>query len=400
MPKIATEMSALVVARLTKEGDHIVGGVPGLLLRIAGNSRVWVLRVVVDAKRRSIGIGPFPAVTLAQAREAAREKRAAIDRGEVDGLTKREVRRVAVVAAAKSILFRDAAKAMILAKQVEWSNHKHAQQWSNTLATYADPFIGALPVADITTADIMRVLDPIWYTKPETASRVRGRIESAIDYAIVKHHLAMDNPARWKGHLEVLLPAKGKVRAVKHHRAIAWQEAPAAVAKIAGAKGIAARAMLFGLLTGARFQEFTGLLPGEIDVARGLWMIPASRMKMGKAHTVPLSTQALSVLAGLLDGPADRLVFCIDKKTITPLSDQGLSKVMVRAGIDCTTHGWRSTFRDWGGEATDYPNELLEMALAHAIENKAEAAYRRGEMIERRRPLMQAWADYVLPPIC
>lgn len=396
MPKIAAEMTALQVGRLREPGDYRVGGVQGLMLRIQGNSRVWVLKVRIGDKRPNIGLGPYPAVSLAQAREKARAKREQLASGESIVITKAQARKVALAEAASSVLFREAALAMIQAKRVEWSNPKHAQQWTNTLETYAFPVIGSVPVSEIDVAMILQVLEPIWYEKPETASRVRGRIEAAIDYACVKHQIKMDNPARWKGHLDVLLPAKAKVRKVVHHKAVPWRDARGAAMSILRAPGVASRCLMFTLLTGCRSGEALRMNISEVDFDRGVWTIPEERMKARREHSVPLSQQALMILAGVTPN-AEGLVFVSSQSKTGEFSDAAMCAVMDRLGIDATTHGWRSTFRDWGSETTEYPNEMLEMALAHTIENKAEAAYRRGDMLERRRPLMQEWADYVMP---
>lgn len=396
MPKIAAEMTALQVGRLRGPGDYRVGGVQGLMLRIQGNSRVWVLKVRIGDKRPNIGLGPYPAVSLAQAREKARAKREQLASGESIVITKAQARKVALAEAASSVLFREAALAMIQAKRVEWSNPKHAQQWTNTLETYAFPVIGSVPVSEIDVAMILQVLEPIWYEKPETASRVRGRIEAAIDYACVKHQLKMDNPARWKGHLDVLLPAKAKVRKVVHHKAVPWRTAREAAMAILRSPGVASRCLMFTLLTGCRSGEALRMNISEVDFDRGVWTIPEERMKARREHSVPLSQQALMILAGVTPN-AEGLVFVSSQSKTGEFSDAAMCAVMDRLGIDATTHGWRSTFRDWGSETTEYPNEMLEMALAHTIENKAEAAYRRGDMLERRRPLMQGWADYVMP---
>lgn len=396
MPKIAAEMTALQVGRLREPGDYRVGGVQGLMLRIQGNSRVWVLKVRIGDKRPNIGLGPYPAVSLAQAREKARAKREQLASGESIVITKAQARKVALAEAASSVLFREATLAMIQAKRVEWSNPKHAQQWTNTLETYAFPVIGSVPVSEIDVAMILQVLEPIWYEKPETASRVRGRIEAAIDYACVKHQLKMDNPARWKGHLDVLLPAKAKVRKVVHHKAVPWRTAREAAMAILRSPGVASRCLMFTLLTGCRSGEALRMNISEVDFDRGVWTIPEERMKARREHSVPLSQQALMILAGVTPN-AEGLVFVSSQSKTGEFSDAAMCAVMDRLGIDATTHGWRSTFRDWGSETTEYPNEMLEMALAHTIENKAEAAYRRGDMLERRRPLMQEWADYVMP---
>lgn len=400
MPKVTAEMTALQVGRLKTPGDYRVGGVPGLMLRIraAGISRSWVLRVSVDGGVRSVGLGAYPEVSLALAREKAREIRLKIGSGEAVILTKSQVRKLKLQEAASAVLFKDSALAMIAAKRVEWSNPKSEPQWRNTLETYAYPKLGHVPVPDIDVSLVLEVLEPIWYTKPETASRVRGRIEAVIDYACVKHQIRMDNPARWKGHLDVLLPEKGKVREVRHHRAVPWKDARDAAMRILRSEGLAAKALMFTLLTAVRSGSSVGVRDDEIDWDHAIWTVPENRMKglkgRRKVHKVPLPYQALVILKSVT--PVNGLYF-YSAQTKGEFSDGAMCAVMDRLGIDATTHGWRSTFRDWGAESTGYANEVLEMALAHVVKNKAEAAYRRGDMLERRRPLMQEWADYVMP---
>jgi len=404
VPKIAAELSALAVARLKDEGDHQVGGVAGLMLRIDGNSRAWVLRIRLDGRRRNLGLGPYPEVTLAQARDLAREKRNRVRTGSTEQLSRRDEARHAKAVAVQAMTFKQAGKAYIEAMQPTWKNEKHAQQWENTLTTYAYPMIGGEVVPTISTAMVLDVLKPIWYTKPETASRVRGRIEAVIDFYAAVNHLKMNNPARWKGLLDKLLPHKAKVKKVQHHKAVPWRSAPDAAKVIQGRRGIAAKALQAVILTACRHSEVTGMVKGEIDWQAGLWVIPAERMKVPRDHVVPMSTQLVALLksVGADQGAADELVFASSQASRqgAQLADTSLVKVMRDHSIDATTHGWRSTFKDWASEATTYPNELSEMALAHAIENKAEAAYRRGDLVEKRRPLMQEWADYVLPIKC
>jgi integrase len=400
MPKIAREMSALDVGRLREDGDHQVGGVPGLLLRIKGNSRQWVLRMRVGAERRNISLGTFGMLTLGQARDAARKRRVEIDGGLVELVTRTQQRKATAVARAARALFKAEALELIKSRRATWKNQVHAEQWSNTLETYAYPKLGALAVADITVADVLEVLRLIWYGKPETASRVRGRIEAVIDYANVKHGLKIENPARWRGNLDVLLPHKAKVRKVKHHKAVDWREAADMCRKIMARRGIATKALQAVILTAVRYSEVTGMVWGELALDEALWIIPAARMKAGgRDHYVPLSRQVVALLRSMGEGRPDDLVFGSTQsgRKGLLLSENSLTKVMQDNGIDATTHGWRSTFRDWAAESTAYPNELCEMALAHVVANKAEAAYRRGDMLERRRPLMQDWADYVMP---
>jgi integrase len=401
MPKIAPELSALVVGRIKEDGDHHVGGVPGLLLRVKGPSRVWVLRIRTDDRRVNLGLGTYPAVSLAAARDKARERRKQIEAG-AEVLTRSDRRLVALAAieAAKPlVLFRQAAADLLESRKTTWKNVKHGDQWANTLETYAFPTLGDKDVPSITVADVLGALQPIWYTKPETASRVRGRVEAVIDYACVKHQLAMQNPARWKGNLDVLLPIKSKVRRVKHHKAVPWAEAPQAFALVRSRAGVAAKALQAVILSAARHSEVTGMLKREVRLAEKLWVVSSDRMKYPRDHYVPLSDELADLLrgAGAGGGDPDELVFGSPMPTRKgkPLSENSLIDVLDAVKIDATTHGWRSTFKDWASEATSYANEVSEMALAHTIENKAEAAYRRGDMLEKRRAMMQDWADYL-----
>jgi integrase len=248
---------------------------------------------------------------------------------------------------------------------------------------------------------VLQVLEPIWYEKPETASRVRGRIESVIDYVAARHNLQIQNPARWKGHLDKLLPKKAKVKKVVHHKAVPWKDAAEVCAKIMARRGVAAQALQAVILTAARHSEVTGMRKSELLLEERIWIIPSERMKIPRDHFVPISDQFLALLlsVGAGEGNPDDLVFGSSQKQRKgqELSENTLTKVMQNNDIDATTHGWRSTFRDWAAETTHYPNELCEIALAHTIPNKAEAAYRRGDMLEKRRPLMQDWANYVMP---
>lgn len=396
-------MSALEVGRLTAEGDHHVGGVPGLLLRIKGGSRVWVLRAMVGDARMNIGLGPFPEVPLAKAREAAKDRREKIRCGDVAELTRRQVQRKVVLAAAAAMNFKTAAAEYIEAMRPSWKNEKHGDQWTNTLETYAYPVIGDLSIPDIGTDHILQIIKPMWSGKTETASRVRGRIESVIDYYAAHNRVTISNPARWKGHLEKLLPKKTKVARVKHHTAIHWKDAPVAFKIISGRRGVAAKALMGVIFTACRVSELIGMRKGEIFWDEALWIAPAERVKGGtdheRDHYIPLSAQMIELLRsmGADEGAPDELVFTSSQRNRAgeELTDAALLQVMKKNGIESTTHGWRSTFKDWAGECGAWPNELSEMALAHTIENKAEAAYRRGDMLERRRPMMQQWADYL-----
>ena len=392
MPKLAMELGALEVSRLKEDGEHAVGVVPGLLLRVEGASRGWVLRYAINGKRRRMGLGAYPMVTLAAARDLAREAQQKIGVG-IDPIEERGVKRAKrQLEAAKKLLFRDAARACIRSKSSEWSNPKHAAQWAATLETYAFPHIGDMDVTSIDTQHILSILEPIWRTKTETATRVRGRVETVLDWAAVYCGHKLPNPARWAGHLDQILPKPNKIAKVRHHEPVPYKEASAVFKQIAGADGQGAKALLFQVLTAVRSGEAREAVWSEIDLEACVWTIPAGRMKARREHRVPLSKQAVALLAEQARVEGCDLVFPGTKGQ--PLSDMTLTAVMRRMGLTAVPHGFRSTFRDWAAECTSYEKDVVEMSLAHTIESKVEAAYRRGDMLEKRAPLMQAWADY------
>ncbi|MBF4089045.1 site-specific integrase, partial [Burkholderia pseudomallei] len=297
--------------------------------------------------------------------------------------------------AARALNFKQCATAFIEARSAEWVNPKHTQQWTNTLSTYAYPIIGALRPADIDTDLVRKVLEPIWLTKNETASRVRGRIESVLDWAKVRGLRDGENPARWSGHLDQLLAAPGKVQKPKHHAALPFTEIGAFVAELRGMVGTAARALEFTILTAMRTGEVIGARHDEFDADAQLWTVPAERMKAKRAHRVPLSSSALELLKTLPTSVDSPVVF-EGMRARRPMSNMAMLQVLERMKRGTlTVHGFRSTFRDWAAECTPFSNEVVEMALAHAIRDKTEAAYRRGDLFEKRRTLMQAWADYI-----
>lgn len=394
MPKIIKELGALEVARLKADGVYSVGGVAGLHLRVAGLSRSWVLRYVIHKTRRRMGLGSFPTVTLAMARELAREMHLKIRQG-VDPLEERDQQRAQrQLELAKKLLFKEAARKCITAKSSEWSNAKHAGQWSATLETYAFPFIGDLDVTAITTQNILEVLEPIWHAKTETATRVRGRIETVLDWAAVFCGHQLPNPARWTGHLDQILPKPTKIAKVRHHEAVPYKEVAPVVRAIAESAGQGAKALLFQVLTATRSGEAREAVWSEIDMSAGIWVIPAERMKARREHRVPLSKQVLALLAGQARKEGCDYVF--PSGSGKALSDMTLTAVMRRMELTAVPHGFRSTFRDWAAECTDYEKDVVEMALAHTIENKVEAAYRRGDLLEKRAQLMQDWADHCM----
>lgn len=356
----------------------------GLMLVVKPTgARSWVLRYQLNGRRRDMGLGPYPEVTLAAAREKAIEaRRRLVER--IDPLTVRPV---------PATSFRVAADALIESKRPGWRNAKHAAQWSSTLATYAYPAIGATDVKSIDTPHVMSVLRPIWTEIPETASRVRQRIESVLDYASAQGMRTGLNPARWRGHLESLLPKPSKVRQVEHHAALDWRELPEFMAGLAHREGVSLSALRFLILTAARSGEVRGMRWAEIDLEAGVWVVPASRMKGAKEHRVPLMPAAFACLGD--KGDPGTLVFPSPLDPEKPLSDMSLTAVLRKMGRgDITAHGFRSTFRDWAGETTSFPREVIEAALAHRLKNKAEAAYARGDLFAKRRQLMETWAAY------
>lgn len=394
MARKAKELGALEVSRLTSPGLHAVGGIAGLALQVLpppSSARTWVLRVMIAGKRRAMGLGGFPDVTLAGAREAARAARLKIKEG-VDPIEDAKAKRSALFAArAASMTFSEAAAAYIAVMEAEWTNDKHGQQWRNTLSTYADPVIGNIYVREVEQSHVMRVLEPIWLTKTETATRLRGRIENILDWARVRGYRTGENPARWRGHLDMLLPTPGKVQKVEHHPALPFSELGEFMVKLREHEGMGARALEFAILTAARSGEVRGAAWSEVDMKDTTWTIPAGRMKAKREHRVALCAEAVALLKSL--PRTGVLIFPNNKDTV--LSDMTLTAVLRRMGrSDITAHGFRSTFRDWCSECTNYPRDVAEMALAHAIGDKVEAAYRRGDLFEKRRLMMRDWGKF------
>ena len=392
MPKKIGEMSALAVSRLAVPGLHFVGGVAGLAMQVQpSGARSWVLRISIAGKRRDMGLGGFPDVTLADARRRAREEREKADKG-VDPIADRRAAASRLRAErAEAFTFKQSALAYIEAHESGWRNAKHAEQWRNTLAsTY--PEIGDLQVRDVSLPHVLAVLTPIWKTKTETASRLRGRIESVLDWATARGYREGLNPARWKGHLDHLLPAPGKIVKTGHHAALPLSEMGNFMQALRKQQGTGARALEFTILTAARSGEARGANWNEIDLDEATWLVPGSRMKAGKDHRVPLSSPAVALLKALPRLKGTDLVFPAPRGGL--LSDMTLVAVTRRMGVVAVPHGFRSTFRDWCAEHTNYPREVAEMALAHAIGDKVEAAYRRGDLFEKRKLMMKEWATF------
>ena len=416
MPRVAEELGALEVKRLVHPGKghnatFAVGGVTGLLLQITPNGgRTWLLRVRVGERRREIGLGGYPDVTLAQARDRAREARDGIRRG-IDPVEERKAAKAALIAQQRrGLTFAKAMESYLDAKLEAFRNAKHRAQWRSTLETYALPELGGMLVSAIQVQDVLRVLNPIWSGKTETASRVRGRIESVLSWATVAGHRTGDNPARWAGNLKELLPAAAKVAKVGNQPALSLEDAPRWFADLRRRDGNGARALEFAAIVAARSGEVRGAVWSEIDLAKAMWVIPALRMKMDREHRVPLSDAAVALLRAMTKGADADLIFPAPRGG--EMSDMTLSATMRRMHLaeveqagtgyldrvskrPAVPHGLRSTFRDWVAERTNYPGEMAEVALAHRISNAVEAAYRRGDMIEKRRAMMAAWGEFL-----
>lgn len=413
MPKQAKELKAIHIKRLSEPGRHAVGGVPaGLSLNITDTgARSWIFRVTVGRNRRHIGLGPYPEVSLAEARERALEMKRKISAG-IDPVEERQVERAALaVEQRQRTTFEDAFERYYEEKvQGELKNAKHIKQWRSTLTTYAFPVIGDKAVASITVEDILAVLRPIWPTKNETASRVRQRIEAVLDWSKAMELREGENPARWKGNLQQILPSPNKVQRENRYPAVALDEIADWFRVLRTREGIAARALEFLTLTASRSGEVRGALWDEIDLANGIWTIPGDRMKAGREHRVPLSAAAVDLLADqprLMDCP---YVFPSPKNG--QMSDMTISAVMrriqaaeekegrpgfldPRSRRPAVPHGLRSSFRDWAAERTDYPSDMAEMALAHNVGSDVERAYRRSDMVEKRRAMMEEWARFI-----
>jgi len=385
-------LTALRVAKLARPGRY--GDGAGLYLVVRSETaKFWVFRFMRAGRRHDVGLGPVGAVTLAEARGKAAELKRVLRQGGDPLAHVRAERRQA----GGGISFKDAAERYIEAHRAGWRNEKHAAQWPSTLSAYAYPVFGDLDVAEIETDHVLRALQPIWQAKPETAQRVRQRIEAVIDFARARGWRDGANPAQWRGHLALILPARSKVARVQHHAAVPWKEMPRLWAEIETLDGIAALALRFVVLTAARSGEVRGARWSEIDLEAATWTVPPERIKGGREHRVPLTHQALAILAKvrpLAAGDGD-LIFP-GARAGRPLSDVAVAKVLRRLGRDgATVHGMRSAFRDWCSEATRFSGEVAEAALAHVVRNKVEAAYRRGDMLAKRRDLMDAWSAFL-----
>ena len=398
MARTINKLTALAVSQAKRRGYYGDGG--GLFLQVsAGGAKSWVFRFKVDGKLREMGLGPTHTISLAEAREKALGCRKARLDGR-DPIDERKASRLAAkLDAAKAMTFRACAERYIAAHKAGWRNPKHAAQWPATLGTYVYPVMGALPVQAVDVGLVLKAIESIWTTKPETAGRVRGRIESVLDWAAARGYRQGENPARWRGHLENLLPQKAKVRRVEHHAALPYVEIAGFMAALRQQEGIAARALEFAILTAARTGEVIGARWEEISLAEKLWTVPGERMKAGKEHRVPLSAPALAILDDLAKVREGEFVFPGGRRG-RPISNMAMLMTLRRMKRDdLTAHGFRSSFRDWAAERTTFPAEVAEMALAHTVSDKVEAAYRRGDLFQKRRQLAEAWAKFCsMPP--
>jgi integrase len=396
--KTAGKLSALKVASALAPG--LYGDGNGLYLKVDGDSKSWVLRFKIRGRARKFGLGPVHTVPLA----LARDKAAAGRRLLLDGIDPIEQRRAAkataLLEAAKNITFDKCSKQYIDANKAAWKSAKHLSEWSRSLQRYASPVFGKLAVADVDVGLVVRALQPIWTTKPETAARTRGRIETVLDYAKAHGYRAGENPARVKGNLAHILPPHNEnIKTVKHHAALPHADVAALMVKLAARHEVSAAALAFAILTAARSgAEVTGAQWDEIDLDAKLWTVPGERMKAGKEHKVPLSDAAIAVLIKLKsEHGAIGFVFP-GRKRNRGLSDTRLPRLLRSVGVVETVHGFRSSFRDWAAEQTAFPREVAEACLAHLISNKTEAAYLRTEFLEKRRKLLNAWARYISAP--
>ena len=395
MAKIAKALGAMEVKRLAEPGQHAVGTVPGLRLFIKpSGAKSWVLRTTIGTKRRDVGLGSYPAVTLAEAWERARAALNTI-RGGNDPISERKSKRAVI-----AWTFKTCALTYIEAFRPSWKNAKHAAQWESTLATYVYPHFGDKHVKDVDTEDVTNAIRPHWSTKNETMVRVRNRIEMVLSWAAAQGYRPKGlNPAAWRGHLDQVLPKPSKVNKRQHHEAVPIDGMYDFMRQLAGVQGASARCLEFTILCACRSGESRGALWSEIDTDAATWSIPAERMKATRPHRVPLSAHALALLAKLprftdRNGQPVDLVFP-GQSGDKPLSDMSLTLCMRRMGLTAVPHGFRSTFTDWCAERTAYPAEVREMALAHAIGNDTEAAYRRGDLFDKRRNLMSDWAGFL-----
>jgi len=395
MPKKLCNVLTPLAVKNAKPGRHADGGGLHLLVKASG-ARSWVYRFMLNGKSRDIGLGAAgpDGISLADARDARDALRLKVKAG-IDPLEERQRDAAEALAAAQAaqvagMTFKAVAETYIGANEGSWRNDKHRQQWKNTLSTYVYPVIGELPVAEIGTAHVLQILEPIWKAKAETASRVRGRMETILDAAKARGYREGENPARWRGHIAQILPVRSRLTR-GHHKAMPYDAIPAFVGALHKREAVAALALEFTILTAARTGEVIGAKWDEVDIDKAIWTIPASRMKAGREHRVPLSLRAVEILKST-QGLRKEWLFPATRGG--KMSGMAMSMLLRRLKADVTVHGFRSGFRDWSAECTGYAHEVAEMALAHTIGSKVERAYRRGDLFDKRRGLMDDWAAY------
>ncbi|WP_407161007.1 tyrosine-type recombinase/integrase [Aeromonas caviae] len=368
----------------------------GLYLKIGkGGGASWIFRYRQAGKLRDMGLGAYPGVSLAEARSLAFEAHRILQQGDDPITEKRAAAQAAQDEARRAITFRELAERYIATHRAGWKSAKHAQQWANTLEQYAHPVIGRMQPNEISTEHVLKILQPIWQTRTETASRVRNRVELVLDAAKAQGLSSVENPARWRGHLDKLLPRRSKVAAVKHHAAMPYHQAPAFLRQIEQAESLSGRALKLVILTACRVSEVLEATWDEVNLTEAIWVIPPHRMKAGREHRIPLCKQAVELLEHLprLDGSP---FLFPGQKPGRPLSGMSIAMFMRRHGAgDVTAHGFRSTFRDWAAERTNHPREICEMSLAHVVAQGAEAAYWRADVLDKRRALMELWGQYL-----
>jgi len=384
--------------RRTTPGLYADGGNLYLQVTVNGDSvaRSWIFRFAIDGKRREMGLGAVHTFGLKDARAKAAELRKLVYEGR-DPIAERDAQRAALAAAsAKRRTFDECVASYSRAHSPKWSA-KHAYQWGSAMTRFASPVLGKLPVDIIDVSFVVRVLEPIWHERPEVASRLRGAIESVLAWATVRQFRSGDNPARWTNHLEELLPSRREILPVEHFAALAYRDVPGLIAKLRERSGIVGRALEFLILTASRSGEVLGARWDEIGLAERVWTVPAERMKSRREHRVPLCDRALAILNEMKLYRRNGFVFPSERRE--NLGESPMRELLKRLGYKATIHGMRSAFRDWAGEQTNFAREVCEAALAHAIGNKVEQAYRRGDALEKRRRLMEAWADFCSRPV-
>jgi integrase len=393
MPRISSKRLTDLRCKNAPLGTHSDGG--GLYLQVRPNSKSWIYRYTIGGKQTWLGLGPYPAITLAQAREKAAQAFLVRTVG-ADPLAQKRAARASLsqrrAEQANTLTFNQAAGQYIASHRAGWRNVTNAHQWTASLRTYVSPVFGDLPVQVVDVGLVMKALEPIWHTLPDTASRIRGRVEAILDWARVRGYRAGENPARWKGHLDHLLPRPSKIKTSRHHASLPYSEIDVFMALLRGRDGVASRALEFVILTAARKNEVIGMRWGEVEFATKVWVVPAARMKAGREHRVPLSNQAIKLLCRMQQMRENEFVFPGQHRaTLSPSAIDRLLRSRMKFGA--CMHGFRATFRTWAAERTAFPREVVEAALAHAVGDKVEVAYQRSDLLAQRHRLMADWAD-------